>query len=409
MRWNWQGSKTPTPERTLGEKPSAQTSHLLHWICILTVLPALAVGCARFDLRRNIPWQEVSDKPVQSVVVFWTEALIERRSAPPYRGFGGRVYFYPADMSRPMKVRGTLVVYAFDDNLPPPENLKPVRKFVFTNEQLEKVYAESKLGPSYNILIPWDEFSPKAQRISLIARFIPENGPSVVSEQARVFLPGLDSSFLAGQSGQNGTSPQPTAQPRAVQDRAVVPTSAAQSGTGGQAGVIQAGGTAPPGESRTAPTSESAVPERNQSDNSAAPRRRMQTLTLSLSRHGPIGPVSSSVSGNEGPGAFPSGQASSTFETSAPANSQPAAADSNQVGKASDAAVSTQTEQQFHRWSPPGSPLTYSPPEAPVSPGTLIGRLGQQPPVRSELYRFPAPATATVPAQADHSPKEPSP
>jgi len=409
MRWNWHGSKTPAPGRSLAEKPSAQTSNLLHWICILTVLPALAAGCARFDLRRNIPWQEVSDKPVQSVVVFWTEALIERRSAPPYRGFGGRVYFYPADMSRPMKVRGTLVVYAFDDNLPPPENLKPVRKFVFTNEQLEKVYAESKLGPSYNILIPWDEFSPKAQRISLIARFIPENGPSVVSEQARVFLPGLDSSFLAGQASQNESAAQPASQPKAVQDRAVVPTSAAQNGTSGQAGVIHAAGTATPGESRTAPTSESAVPERNQSDNSAAPRRRMQTLTLNLSRHGPIGPVSSSVSGYEGPGAFSSGQASTTFETSPPASFQPETQRNDQGEKTNDEATPTQTGQQFHRWSPPGSPLTYSPPEAPVSPGTLIGRLGQQPPVRSELYQFPAPATATVPAQADHSPKEPSP
>ncbi|MEJ5340638.1 MAG: hypothetical protein WHT09_03645 [Thermogutta sp.] len=408
MRWNWQGSKTPTPDGTVSEKPGAQTGNLPLWICTLAALPALAVGCARFDLRRNIPWQEASDKPVQSVVVFWTEALIERRSGPPYRGFGGRVYFYPADMSRPMKVRGTLVVYAFDDNLPPPENLKPVRKFVFTNEQLEKVYSDSKLGPSYNILIPWDEFSPKAQRISLIARFIPENGPSVVSEQARVFLPGLDSSFLAGQTSQNGAAAQPTAQLKVVQDRAVVPTSTTQSGTSGSAGVIPAAGTAAR-ESKASSTSDNPEAERSQSDNGATARRRMQTLTLNLSRHGQVGPTGPTISENDGSVTSPPRQASSTLEAASPANVLPGSQNSDQEAKANGERTSRPGERQFHRWSPPGSPLTYSPPEAPVSPGTLIGRLGQQPPVRSEPYQFPAPAGATVPAQADHSLREPSP
>ncbi|MGB9687938.1 hypothetical protein [Thermogutta sp.] len=405
MRWSWQGRKIAALGSAFTGMPRMHTRNRTIWICVIAALPALTVGCARFDLRRNIPWQEVSDKPVQSVVVFWTEALIERRSAPPYRGFGGRVYFYPADMSRPMKVRGTLVVYAFDDNLPPPENLKPVRKFVFTNEELEKVYAESKLGPSYNILIPWDEFSPKAQRISLIARFIPENGPSVVSEQARVFLPGLDSSFLAGQSSQNGSTARPTSQATIVQDRAVVPTSVSQSGTGGSTGIVQAAGTAVAKDSQPSPRSDNPEAQRNQSQQGAPPRRRMQTLTLNLSRHGQAGPGSASIPASDQTTAF----ASSTLDVSTATDSVPAPQQSRQEISMSSEASSAQAGHQFHRWSPPGSPLTYSPPEAPVTPGTLIGQLSQQPPVRSELYQSPAPTGATAPAQADRSLKEPSP
>ncbi|HOA51889.1 MAG TPA: hypothetical protein PKI05_06505, partial [Thermogutta sp.] len=83
---------------------------------LLSGLAITAVGCAKFDLRRNIPWQETSDKPVRSVVAFWTEAVIERTSGPPYRGFGGRLLFYPADMSHPVKGQGTVVVYDFDED-----------------------------------------------------------------------------------------------------------------------------------------------------------------------------------------------------------------------------------------------------------------------------------------------------
>ncbi|RMG04930.1 MAG: hypothetical protein D6741_00295, partial [Planctomycetota bacterium] len=50
--------------------------------------------------------------------------------------------------------------------------------------------SESKLGPSYNLLIPWDDMFGDAHKLSLICRYIPPEGPSVVSEQARVFLPG---------------------------------------------------------------------------------------------------------------------------------------------------------------------------------------------------------------------------
>ncbi|GAB6166439.1 hypothetical protein JCM19992_24390 [Thermostilla marina] len=155
------------------------------WACLL-------VGCKTFDMSRPIPWKMANDdQEVAEVVVFWTNAIIERAGAPPLRGFGGRVYFYPADSERSIEVTGTLVVYAFDDSqqktgTPP----VPLRKYVFTPEQLKSTLSESKLGPSYNLLIPWDDMFGDSHKLSLICRYIPPQGPSVVSEQARVFLPG---------------------------------------------------------------------------------------------------------------------------------------------------------------------------------------------------------------------------
>ena len=55
-----------------------------------------------------------------------------------------------------MKGRGSLVVYAFDETDRDPANMKPDRKFVFTQEQFEKHYSKSTLGHSYSVWLPWD-------------------------------------------------------------------------------------------------------------------------------------------------------------------------------------------------------------------------------------------------------------
>lgn len=355
------------------------------------------VGCARFDLRRNIPWQEAAGKPVQSVVVFWTDALIERRSGPPYRGFGGRVYFYPADMSRPVKVRGTLVIYAFDDNLPPPENLKPVRKFVFTNEQLEKVYAESKLGPSYNILIPWDEYSPTSQRISLIARFIPEEGPSVVSEQARVFLPGLESGLLSDKSATSGSTAVASAS-EVPQARSGATPVAAHGERGSALPAVFAGENTTPFQ-QTQTAAKTAASEAS-SDARSVPQRRMQTLTLNISSRG-AGPVTSLNRGSENQ-ARPEPAAAEHSVGSAEQTTAEGGTSGTQAH--GDAAVSTQMggrQTNPRPWTPPGSPLEYTPAQLPPSAGQLIDRMNLRPPTRSEPYPRQAPEAEGVPTPAD--------
>lgn len=369
---------------------------------LLSGLAITAVGCAKFDLRRNIPWQETSDKPVRSVVAFWTEAVIERTSGPPYRGFGGRLLFYPADMSHPVKVQGTVVVYAFDEDLPPPENLKPVRKFVFTNEQLQQVYSESKLGPSYNLLIPWEEFSPKSRRVSLIVRFIPENGPSVVSEQVKVFLPGLDESMLAGNS-------------RAASDRQPSPNSnsadpSLDAADGSRTAVTQW----PISPTSYQESVKQAQPESRMQDKGVSSssgvttpekKRRMETLTLNISPR----------LGNGVPSRLGHGDTSlSTGGNHEGAQSQ----QTSPVGHASPntpgASASAQTQSQANLSSlniqtPEQAYLTTVSAKIPRSPGELIADLNRQPPARFAPYRPLVPEGGVSQGLADRSPSAPSP
>lgn len=347
-------------------------------------------GCARFDLRKNIPWQETSSKPVQSVVVFWTDALIERRSGPPYRGFGGRVYFYPADMSRPVKVRGTLVVYAFDDNLPPPENLKPVRKFVFTNEQLEKVYADSKLGPSYNILIPWDEYSPTSQRISLIARFIPEEGPSVVSEQARVFLPGFESGFLAAQSPSPRSDAPAKASEMPNHSAGGAPV-AAQGDAGSTLPAVFAREHAPRASAaQQSPTKGETTGPEGGSSVQPVSQRRMQTLTLNISSRRPT-PMPSQGADPENPGKQETSTSRGSEEQNGIFQDAPALPKNapEEMPLQPEPAGNTKRDAAAtdpRGWTPVGSPLQYVPPPSPPSAGQLIDQMNLRPPARSELY-----------------------
>ena len=102
---------------------------------------------------------------------------------------GGRLMFYEKE-GEPIKVEGTLVVYAFDENGRDPGSARPDRKYIVTQQQLPAHYSKSKIGHSYSVWIPWDEVGGVQKEISLIVRFEPKNGAAIVGEQRRLLLPG---------------------------------------------------------------------------------------------------------------------------------------------------------------------------------------------------------------------------
>jgi len=133
-----------------------------------------------------------SPGPVASVIAAWEPAVSNGEN--PERGFGGRVYLFDSDMQRPVRARGTIVVYAFDEEGRCQWNAKPNEGYVFDSRTLNsrEIYSRSSLGHSYSLWIPIDEARPNspARKISLIVRYIPDKGSSVVSSQATAHLPG---------------------------------------------------------------------------------------------------------------------------------------------------------------------------------------------------------------------------
>jgi hypothetical protein len=120
----------------------------------------------------------------------WTDAVQQQAGQAPTRGFGGRLMFYEGKGDKPVKVDGTLVVYAFDETGRDPNNAKPDRKFVFPPEQIPSHYSKSQIGHSYSVWVPWDKVGGLRKEITLIVRFLPKEGAPVVGELVRQVLPG---------------------------------------------------------------------------------------------------------------------------------------------------------------------------------------------------------------------------
>ena len=161
------------------------------------LLPAatltLLSGCTQLDLKKPLSWPFASeDKPKvpDRVVAVWSDSVLYKADRPPVRGFGGRLMFYGREGDEPIKVDGSLVVYAFDEAGRDPGNARPDRKYVFPSEHFDIHYSKSELGHSYSVWVPWDEVGGEQKEISLIARFLPANGAPLIGEQAQHLLPG---------------------------------------------------------------------------------------------------------------------------------------------------------------------------------------------------------------------------
>lgn len=155
-------------------------------ICVL-----LFSGCTSIGSKPDFSALKPAG-PAAKAVAAWEPAVKHNGDQPAERGFGGRVYFYDAGEHKPVKVKGSVVVYAYDEEGRSVEDNVPTRSFVFDQQDLKRNYSKSKLGHSYNFWIPWDNAGPngKASKVSLIVRYIPQQGSSVVSSQQALYLPG---------------------------------------------------------------------------------------------------------------------------------------------------------------------------------------------------------------------------
>jgi hypothetical protein len=167
---------------------------LIPGLCSAVLLLVMLPGCAEFNVRDKMPaWMGKTGefrRPMR-VVAIWTDTVLNTPGQPSIRGFGARLMFYEDKKEKPIKVSGTLTVYAFDEAGRAKTDARPDRKYVFNADQLEKRYSKSELGHSYSVWIPWDPVGGEAKEISLIVRFVPVEGGVVISEQVKQFLPGV--------------------------------------------------------------------------------------------------------------------------------------------------------------------------------------------------------------------------
>ncbi|MFO0915620.1 MAG: hypothetical protein U0795_21830 [Pirellulales bacterium] len=165
-----------------------------------------AGGCASTEpkLPTIAKWGTADEYPEETeqpdkIVALWSDDVLHQAGGPPTRGLGGRVYFYnPTESAVP--VDGQLVVYGFEDH-PDDETTGeediPVKKFVFTKDQLVKHYSPSEFGPSYSFWLPWDSDMEEQKWISVVPVFIDSRGKVVMGQHARHRLNGKKDPALA--------------------------------------------------------------------------------------------------------------------------------------------------------------------------------------------------------------------
>ncbi len=148
----------------------------------------------KIDIPSGVPWKQ--KKPPKAgvpvrVADTWSTTVLHQAGEGAQRGFGGRVYFYDGRDSKPIRVEGQLVVYAFDEAGRKPSDNQPTRRYVFPPEQFKLHESNSELGPSYSFWLPWDGVDGVQSDVSLIARFEPlKGGTLIVGEQTHHRLPG---------------------------------------------------------------------------------------------------------------------------------------------------------------------------------------------------------------------------
>ena len=162
------------------------------YLSLLTLcLTMLQAGCTLLTTSQ-LPFVGAKKPEFESprqVVPVWSDTVLHQPDSAATRGFGGRLMFYGQDKHKPIRVEGSLIVYAWDDSKGSMERA-PDRKYVFPAETFQNHYSESRLGHSYSFWVPWDAAGGPLQRLTLISRFLSKEGTELTGAPAHVVLQG---------------------------------------------------------------------------------------------------------------------------------------------------------------------------------------------------------------------------
>jgi len=160
----------------------------------MAILPLLSCGCASLDLwpdgKPNVI--KASEKnPVAKMIALWQPAKGAGLKGEPARGFACQVMFFTSKDAAPVMVNGKIRIYLFDDVGSQEEQAKPIRQFDFEPDAWNTHAKFSKLGPAYNIFIPYTRPGSHLANCTLTIRYTPaEGGPTVFSEESQITLDG---------------------------------------------------------------------------------------------------------------------------------------------------------------------------------------------------------------------------
>ena len=155
------------------------------------LLVCTLAGCAsfHFPFEKRIPKATAAD-PVVQILCLWQQAEGRDPDGYPCKGFSGQILFLSNRAATPVQIEGDVRIYLFDDQGTEEEQTKPLRQFDFDNGSWSVHLAETSLGPTYSVFVPYVRRGTKDANCALRIRLKPKVGPTIFSDLSNMPLNG---------------------------------------------------------------------------------------------------------------------------------------------------------------------------------------------------------------------------
>ena len=149
--------------------------------CIM--LACSFAGCTTFHIpfEKKMPKATAGDPAVQ-ILCLWQQAEGRDPEGYPCKGFSGQILFLSNKAATPVQIDGEVRIYLFDDQGTEEEQTRPIRQFDFDRGSWAIHLAESSLGPTYSVFVPYVRRGVKDANCSLRVRLKPKVGPTIFSD-----------------------------------------------------------------------------------------------------------------------------------------------------------------------------------------------------------------------------------
>ncbi len=163
------------------------------FIVLSLILTSLSSGCSTLSMTSTLMGRQPKENkglPVVEVMAIWQPGEGKSTKGAPTRGFAGQIMFFAQGSKRPIKVDGDLKVYVFDDVGSVEEQSKPIHIYEFKGGALQGYYNEGKLGPSYQLFLPYTRPGMHEAKCTLRMKYNSELSGDVLSSESTIVLSG---------------------------------------------------------------------------------------------------------------------------------------------------------------------------------------------------------------------------
>ncbi|MHC4878666.1 MAG: hypothetical protein ACYTGL_19630 [Planctomycetota bacterium] len=159
-------------------------------IAILILLTSGLTGCSTVELADRPPRTHQS-ATASKCLCLWQQTEAQRSDGQAVRGFGGQVYFFPAEGEKPVSVDGTVHVFLFDDVGSSDEQARPIYETTFSSVEWNSMLSESQFGPVYSLFVPYPRGGKYEANCTVRVGLTGNDGSRVFSDMTPVRLAGL--------------------------------------------------------------------------------------------------------------------------------------------------------------------------------------------------------------------------